>query len=152
MKPTAWIFQISGTFNQAANTRMNLVGGALSANIIWVTAGATTIGVGATFAGNILAATNVVMQTGATDLGCIYAQTAVTLQMATISCSGIPAPPTTTAPPTPTSTRTPQCDPTPTAPCTTTAFTGLKASIQASDYLTYILVDTVKRECLPVSP
>jgi hypothetical protein len=130
---------------------MILQGGALSSNIIWVVAGSVTVGPGATFQGNILAKTNVALQTGAIDFGCIYAQTNVALQKATVSCNGGPVPtatptltPTLTPTVPPTSTRTPpQCSPTPTAPCYNTTFTNLTASVDGNDYLTYILVDTV---------
>ncbi|KAJ7701195.1 ice-binding protein [Mycena rosella] len=83
-----WIFQISGTLVQAANVQITLVGGAVSQNIIWVVAGTVTVGTNAVFQGNILAKTNVVIGTNAIDHGCIYAQTAVTLQKATVLCSG----------------------------------------------------------------
>lgn len=157
MRTAAWIFQISGTFNQATSTHIILKGGALSKNIIWVVAGAVTVGPGATFQGDILAKTNVVLQTGAIDFGCIYAQTNVALQKATVSCNGgpvsTPTPtPTPTVTVTPTSTRTPpQCSPTPTAPCYTTTFTNLTASVEGNDYLTYILVDTVAGQSCPRS-
>ncbi|KAJ7061467.1 ice-binding protein [Mycena amicta] len=79
-----WIFQISGTLAQAANVQITLIGGAVSKNIIWVVAGTVAVGAGATFQGNILAQTNVAIETNAIDTGCIYAQTAVALQMATV--------------------------------------------------------------------
>ncbi|KAJ7589989.1 hypothetical protein C8J56DRAFT_936614 [Mycena floridula] len=133
-----WIFQISGTFDQAANTQINLIGGATSKNIIWVIAGATTIGAGAIFEGNILAKTNVVFQTSSVDHGCIYAQTAVTLQQATVLCSSSGA-----TPPTP-----PVCSPTPSGSfCSTTTFQDLDASVQGDDYLTFTFVDTID-ECI----
>ncbi|KAJ6620213.1 hypothetical protein B0H10DRAFT_2023150 [Mycena sp. CBHHK59/15] len=129
-----WIFQISGTLVQAANVQITLIGGALSQNIIWVVADTVSVGANAVFEGNILAQTNVVMVTSATDHGCIYlqyAQTAVTLQMATVSCSVTPPS---------------QCTSTST-PCSSVAFENLAASIQGDDYLTYVLTDTVD-ECV----
>jgi len=170
-----WIFQISGTLVQAANVDITLLGGALSQNIIWVVADTVTVGTNAVFEGNILAQTNVIIATSAIDNGCIFAQTAVTLQEATVLCSGgavIPpptssgvsstAPPTSsapsssTAPPsltssTPTSssataTHSAECSPT-AVTCYTTAFENLDASIQADDYLSYILTDTAE-ECI----
>ncbi|KAJ7676976.1 hypothetical protein DFH06DRAFT_1122260 [Mycena polygramma] len=161
-----WIFQISGTLVQAANVRITLIGGALSKNIIWVVAGAVTIGANGVFEGNILAKTNVVVGTSAVDHGCIYAQTAVALLKATVSCSGgtVTPPPTSspvssTAPPTSvsasstppvtvtsssaTTTYSAKCTPT-APPCYTTAFENLDASIHADDYLSYILTDTVQ--------
>ncbi|KAJ7245925.1 hypothetical protein B0H12DRAFT_1187478 [Mycena haematopus] len=170
-----WIFQISGTLVQAANVRITLIGGALSQNIVWVVAGTVTVGTNGVFAGNILAKTNVVIGTNAIDNGCIYAQTAVALQKATVLCSGATAPPSSslpvssTAPPTsapvsstppPTITSTPtsssatttysaKCTPT-AAPCYTTAFENLNASIHADDYLSYILTDTVQGSFVPI--
>ncbi|KAJ6586330.1 hypothetical protein DFH09DRAFT_1359695 [Mycena vulgaris] len=168
-----WIFQISGTLVQAANVQMTLIGGAVSKNIIWVVAGTVTAGANAVFQGNILAKTNVVMGTNAIDHGCIYAQTAVTLQKATVLCSGgavipppisslpassslptsIPAsstpPPTLSPSPTsssPSTTYSAKCTPT-AAPCYSVAFENLKASVHGDDYLSYILTDTVD-ECI----
>ncbi|KAJ7292497.1 hypothetical protein C8J57DRAFT_1160729 [Mycena rebaudengoi] len=163
-----WIFQISGTLVQSANVRITLIGGAQSRNIVWVVAGTVSVGTNAVFEGNILAKTNVVIGTNAIDHGCIYAQTAVTLQKATVSCSGggVAPPPTsspasslpptsapvsTTPPPTmspsptsstPTTTYSAKCTPT-AAPCYSTAFENLEASIHGDDYLSYILTDTV---------
>jgi len=161
-------FQVSGSFNQAANVSATLVGGALPQNIFWVIAGTVTVGANAIFQGNILAKTNVDIDTNATDNGCIYAQTAVNLKEATVLCSGgtiaPPIPPTsvpatsvppTTAPPTVTSTPTsssatatfsPQCTPT-AAPCFTVEFQNLNASIQGDDFLTFTLADT-DQECI----
>ncbi|KAJ7100087.1 hypothetical protein B0H15DRAFT_507174 [Mycena belliarum] len=158
-----WIFQISGSYTQASNVRVTLVGGALSQNIVWAIAGTVTVGGNAIFQGNILAKTNVVLGTNAIDNGCIYAQTAVSLQKATVLCSGgvaVPppsssAPATSTLPPTvtsnptstsPSTTYSAKCTPT-AAPCYTVAFEDLDASIHGDDYLSYILTDTVQ-ECI----
>ncbi|KAJ6600042.1 ice-binding protein [Mycena vulgaris] len=79
-----WIFQISGTLAQAVGVHINLIGGALSQNVIWVVAGTVSVAATAVFQGNILAATNVVIGTKAIDGGCIYAQTELALGMATV--------------------------------------------------------------------
>ncbi|KAJ7018704.1 hypothetical protein C8F04DRAFT_364793 [Mycena alexandri] len=169
-----WIFQIAGTLVQAANVKITLIGGAQSKNIIWAVAGTVTVGTNGVFQGNILAKTNVVIATNAIDNGCIYAQTAVTLQKATVLCSGgvVVLPPTSspvvssTVPPTSasasitppasvsstptttTATTTYSAKCTPTAPpCYTVAFQNLNASIHGDDYLSYILTDTVE-ECI----
>ncbi|KAJ7027799.1 hypothetical protein C8F04DRAFT_1008079 [Mycena alexandri] len=127
-----WIFQISETLTQAANVHINLIGGALSQNIIWVVAGTVSVGVAAVFQGNILAKTNVVFQTKAIDGGCIYAQTELALGMATVLCSGaVHSAACTTSP----------------ALCYTVAFENLDDSIVADDYLGFILTDTVE-ECI----
>ncbi|KAJ7752384.1 ice-binding protein [Mycena metata] len=125
-----WIFQISGTLAQAANVHINLIGGAVSQNIIWVVADTVSVGATAVFQGNILAKTNVVIETKAIDGGCIYAQTELALGMATVLCSGAVLSAT--------------CNTTSAAPCYTVAFENLDDSIVADDYLGFILTDTVE--------
>ena len=80
-----WIFQVAGTFNQANATRVTLTGGALPKNIFWQVAGAMTIGTTAHFEGIALAKTLIAANTGASVNGRLLAQTAVTLQMNTVS-------------------------------------------------------------------
>jgi len=80
-----WIFQVAGTLNQASATRITLAGGATAKNIFWQVAGAVTIGTYAHFEGIILGKTVVGMNTGATVNGRLLAQTAVTLQMNSIT-------------------------------------------------------------------
>lgn len=74
-----WIFQIAGTLNIASAKHVILSGGAQAKNIYWQVAGATTLGTTSVFNGNILAKTNIAIQTGATLNGRALAQTAVTL-------------------------------------------------------------------------
>jgi hypothetical protein len=74
-----WIFQVNGTLDLAAAMNIIMIGGAVPANVIWQVTGAVTIGPGATFRGNILAQTNVAVQTGASVFGKLLAQTAVAL-------------------------------------------------------------------------
>ncbi|KAF8173430.1 hypothetical protein K438DRAFT_1850591 [Mycena galopus ATCC 62051] len=66
-----WIFQISGSFNQAADVQMTLTGG------------------------TILAKTNVDVDANVVDNGCIYAGTAVALKETTIQCPETFTPPCT---------------------------------------------------------
>ena len=80
-----WIFQISGTLNMSSAVRITLAGGAQAKNIFWQTAGAVTLGTTSHFEGNILGQTGINMQTGATINGRMLAQTAVTLQMNTVT-------------------------------------------------------------------
>jgi hypothetical protein len=80
----AWIFQIAGTLNIAGGKRISLLGGARAKNIIWVVAGAVTLGPGAHLEGVLLAKTSVTLQTGATVNGRVLAQTLVALQKATV--------------------------------------------------------------------
>jgi PKD repeat protein len=80
-----WIFQIPGTLDIASGKQVILSGGAQAKNIFWQVAGATTLGTYSTFNGNILAATNIALQTGATLNGRALAQTAVTLDANTVT-------------------------------------------------------------------
>jgi hypothetical protein len=82
-----WIFQMSGNLNLAAagslpaGTHIILSGGAVASNVFWQVGGGTgaTLGTFSTFYGNILSATQVVMQTGAVLHGRALATTAVIL-------------------------------------------------------------------------
>jgi hypothetical protein len=80
-----WIFQVAGTMNQANATRVTLAGGALAKNIFWQVAGAVTLGTNAHFEGVVLGKTMIAVNTGTSVNGRLYAQTAVTLQMNTIT-------------------------------------------------------------------
>jgi len=74
-----WIFQIAGTLDISSAKSVILSGGAQAKNIFWAVAGAVTLGTTSEFNGNILAKTNIAMNTGATLNGRALAQTAVTL-------------------------------------------------------------------------
>ena len=80
-----WIFQIAGGLTQAAATRVNLIGGALAKNIFWQVAGVASMGATAHMEGVILSATGITLVTGASVNGRLLAQTAVTLQMNTVT-------------------------------------------------------------------
>ena len=86
-----WIFQIPGTLDIASKgdvatgIKVILAGEAKASNIFWAVAGATTLGTYSTFEGNILAATNIAIQTGAVLNGRALAQTAVTLDANTVT-------------------------------------------------------------------
>jgi hypothetical protein len=84
-----WIFQVAGTFNMSSAVKINLIGGAQASNIFWQVSGAVTLGTTSHFEGNLLGATSIAVQTGATVNGRLLAQTAVTLQMNTVT---IPVP------------------------------------------------------------
>jgi hypothetical protein len=74
-----WIFQMSGNLILASGTHIILSGGAVASNVFWQIGGGTgaTLGTNSTFNGNILSATQVVMQTGAVLHGRALAKTAV---------------------------------------------------------------------------
>jgi len=80
-----FIFQISGTVIMSSAVRITLAGGVQAKNIYWQTSGAVTIGTTSHFEGNILSQTGINMKTGATVNGRLLAQTAVTLQMNTVT-------------------------------------------------------------------
>jgi hypothetical protein len=80
-----WIFQVAGTLTMSNNVQMTLAGGALPENIFWQVSGAVTLGTDSLFQGNILGKTSIAVQTRATVNGRLLAQTAVTLQMNTVT-------------------------------------------------------------------
>jgi hypothetical protein len=80
-----WIFQVAGTLTMSSGVRMNLIGDAQAKNIFWQVSGAVTLGTTSHFEGTLLGATSIAVQTKATVNGRLLAQTAVTLQMNTIT-------------------------------------------------------------------
>jgi hypothetical protein len=68
------------------NYRVILEGGAKAENIFWQISGFVNIGANAHMEGTILSATAATFVTGSTLNARIYAQTAVALQMAIITC------------------------------------------------------------------
>ncbi|KZP03052.1 hypothetical protein FIBSPDRAFT_905310, partial [Athelia psychrophila] len=80
-----WIFQIAGGLTIASAQAVVLAGGASPANIVWVVAGAVTLGTTSVFQGTILGATSITLQTGSSINGRLLAQTAVALQVATVT-------------------------------------------------------------------
>lgn len=79
-----WIFQIAQDLTMSSGISVIMQGGALPENVFWQVAGSVTIGTGAHIEGIIMSATNVAVQSGASVKGRIFAQTAVTLDAATI--------------------------------------------------------------------
>ena len=80
-----WIFQVSQTLIMSSAVNITLIGGAQAKNIFWQVAGAVTLGTTSHFEGTILGKTGINMLTGATSNGRMLAQTAVVLQMATVT-------------------------------------------------------------------
>jgi hypothetical protein len=80
-----WILQIAGTLNEASAKNVTLTGGAQAKNVYWQTAGGAAIGTQAHFEGTILSKTMIAMKTKASLTGRLLAQTAVTLEMNTIT-------------------------------------------------------------------
>jgi Ice-binding-like len=80
-----WIFQVEGTLNMSSGVNITLAGGAQAKNIFWQASGAVTLGTTSHFEGNILGKTGINMKTGASINGRLLAQTAVTLQMNSVT-------------------------------------------------------------------
>ncbi|MGB4407755.1 MAG: ice-binding family protein [Sphaerochaeta sp.] len=80
-----WIFQVAANLSIDNALSVILEGGALAKNIVWQVAGTVTIGEYSHFEGVILSQTDIIMQTGATMNGRLLAQTAVTLDQATVT-------------------------------------------------------------------
>jgi hypothetical protein len=80
-----WIFQIDGTLVVSSATHVHLIGGAKARNVFWQVTGQVTLGTTSKFVGNILCATKIAFNSGATLDGRALAQTEVTLIANTIS-------------------------------------------------------------------
>lgn len=80
-----WIFQVAGTLNMSSGVRVTLSGGAQAKNIYWQVSDAVTLGTTSHFEGTILGKTGIHLKTGASINGLLLAQTAVTLQMSTVT-------------------------------------------------------------------
>lgn len=80
-----WIFQIAQNLNVASGVSVILSGGAQSKNVFWQVAGQAILGTTSQFQGVLLSKTSIAMQTGASINGRLFAQTAVTLQMNSVS-------------------------------------------------------------------
>jgi hypothetical protein len=68
-----FIFQSSSTIGTAANARILLVNGARASNVFWQAASSATLGTDSEWQGNILAAFDITMNTGATSCGRLWA-------------------------------------------------------------------------------
>jgi hypothetical protein len=80
-----WIFQIAQGLTVSSGVQVILVGGALPQNIYWATFGVAQLGTTSKFNGVILSETSIVMNTGATIDGRMFAGTAVTLEQNTVT-------------------------------------------------------------------
>lgn len=68
-----FIFQSSSTVGTAANARILLVNGARASNVFWQVSTSATLGTDSEWQGNILAASDITMNTGATSCGRLWA-------------------------------------------------------------------------------
>ena len=79
-----WILQIDGDVKVGSGAIVELTGGALAENIFWQIAGKTTLGTSSHVEGVFLCNTQIAFETGSSMNGAALAQTAVTLDAATI--------------------------------------------------------------------
>lgn len=79
-----WIFQVAQDLTLASATKVLLTGGAVPENVFWQVSGLVDLGTTSQFSGAILCATGINLQTGASIDGRLLAQTAVTLDTATV--------------------------------------------------------------------
>ena len=68
-----FIFQSSSTVGTAPSARILLINGARASNVYWQAASAATLGTNTVWQGNILAASDITMNTGATSCGRLWA-------------------------------------------------------------------------------
>ena len=80
-----WIFQMTGNLVVAGAKKVLLAGGAKAENIVWQVAGFVQVGEGAHMEGILLVKTAATFVTGSSLNGRILSQTAVVLQVATIT-------------------------------------------------------------------
>lgn len=80
-----WVFQITGNLSQAANTRVNLTGGALPQNVFWQVSGNVNVLAGAHFEGILLAKTDITFGSLSSINGRLFSQTAINLNATTVT-------------------------------------------------------------------
>ncbi|MGZ3420145.1 MAG: ice-binding family protein [Polyangiales bacterium] len=79
-----WIFQIAKNLTIANGTKVVLAGGAQAKNVYWQVAGAIEVGTTAHLEGIALVQTSITLRTGASVKGRLLAQTAVSIDHATV--------------------------------------------------------------------
>ncbi|MDQ3031353.1 MAG: ice-binding family protein [Myxococcota bacterium] len=80
-----WIFQIAQNLTMSSGARVILAGGARPENVIWQVSGLVDIGTTAHLEGTVLSATSITLRTGATVDGRLFAQTAISIDEATVT-------------------------------------------------------------------
>jgi hypothetical protein len=80
-----WIFQIAKNLVVSSGKAVVLRGNARAKNVFWQVAGKVTLGTTSHFQGTILSKTLIAMKTGASINGRLLSQTAVTLQMNSVT-------------------------------------------------------------------
>jgi hypothetical protein len=75
-----WVFQVAKNLTVSSGVNVVLTGGAVAKNVFWQVAGNVDLGTTVSFQGVIMCKTSIMMRTGATINGRLFAQTAVTLE------------------------------------------------------------------------
>jgi hypothetical protein len=79
-----WVFQVAQSLTIANGVQVTLIGGARPENVFWQVAGKVELGTTSSFQGIVLAQTSAALATGASLDGRLLAQSAVTLDQATV--------------------------------------------------------------------
>jgi hypothetical protein len=85
-----FIFQIGSTLTTLSSSQVTMINGGTGNNVFWQVGGSATLGTSSQFAGNILALSNITLDTGA-DISCgraLALNGAVTMDTSDVSISG----------------------------------------------------------------
>lgn len=80
-----WIFQVADNLTASSGAKVLLDSGAQAKNVFWQVAGIVTLGSGAHFEGIIMGQTQIILETGSSVHGKLFAQSQVTLGAATVT-------------------------------------------------------------------
>ncbi len=80
-----WIFQIAQNLTVSSAVNVHLTGGALAKNVFWQVAGSVDLGTTSHLEGIVLCQTMINLRTGASVVGRLMAQTAVSLDASTVT-------------------------------------------------------------------
>jgi len=80
-----WIFQIAQNLSLSNGAQVFLTGGAQPKNVFWQVSGAIQLGTTSHIEGIVMSQTAIVMRTGASVIGRLFAQTAVTIDAGTVT-------------------------------------------------------------------
>ena len=80
-----WIFQIAQNLTVSSAVNVHLTGGALAKNVFWQVAGSVDLGTTSHLEGIVLCQTMINLRTGASIVGRLMAQTAVSLDASTVT-------------------------------------------------------------------
>jgi hypothetical protein len=79
-----WIFQVAQALTVSNGVQIQLSGGALSRNVLWLVSGQAELGTTAHFEGVLMTQTSITLGTGASINGRLLAQTAVNIDSSTV--------------------------------------------------------------------